>query len=103
MARNVTFTVTTVPAVLPAGIADGQMLLMQILDTATPPNVVATANVPSPTLTNTFTGIADGSYSANVQALDSNGNPLGVAVTQAFTVADLLFNQPVGPISITVT
>lgn len=103
MARNVTFTITTSPAVLPAGIADGKMLLMQILDTATPPNVVATANVPSPTLTNTFTNIADGSYVGNVQALDSNGSPLGTAVTTPFAVSDLLFGQPVGPISITVT
>ena len=88
MARDVTYTVTEAPAVLPAGVVDGLMLLMQILDTATPPNVVATANVPYPTLTYTFTDVADGSYVANVQALDSNGDPLGTAITQAFTVAD---------------
>jgi len=103
MTRDVTYTVTVTAAVLPEGVADGQALLMQIQDTSTPPNVIATATVPSPTLTNTFTGIENGSYVAYVTALDSTGNPLGIPVTQAFTVADLLFNQPVGPLSITVT
>jgi hypothetical protein len=103
MARNVTFTVTTAPAVLPAGVADGAMLLMQILSTDPVPVVVATANVPAPLLTNTFTGIADGSYIASVTALDSTGAPLGIAVTQPFDVSDLLFNQPVSPIAIVVT
>jgi hypothetical protein len=103
MTRDVTYTVTVTAAVLPEGIADGQTLLMQIQDTSTPPNIIATANVPSPTLTYTFTGIDNGSYVAYVCALDSNGNPLGTPITQAFTVADLLFNQPVGPLAITVT
>jgi len=103
MARNVTFTVVTAPAVLPAGVADGASLLMQILSTDATPVVVATATVPAPALTTTFLAVADGSYTASVQALDSTGAPLGTAVTQPFTVADLLFNQPVAPIAITVT
>jgi hypothetical protein len=103
MARNVTFTVTTAPAVLPAGVADGAMLLMQILSTDATPVVVATANVPAPLLTYTFTGIEDGSYIASVTALDSTGAPLGIAVPQPFDVSDLLFNQPVSPIAIVVT
>jgi hypothetical protein len=100
MARDVSITVPVVPAVLPEGIAEGLMQI-SITDTATPPNVIATQSVAA--LTALFTGIANGSYMAVAQDLDTTGAPLGTPVSQAFTVADLLFNQPVGPLTITVT
>jgi len=100
MARDVSITTPVTPAVLPAGVAEG-LMQFTITDTATPANVVATQNVAG--LTALFTGVADGSYIAVVQDLDTTGAPLGTPVSQAFTVADLLFSQPVGPLTITVT
>lgn len=100
MARDVSITVSTVPAVLPAGIAQG-LTRFSILDTSVPPTVVATQDVAG--FSALFTGVTSGAYDAQVQALDTNGNPLGTPVVTPFTVIDLLFEQPVAPLSITVT
>jgi hypothetical protein len=100
MARDVSITATTTTAVLPPGVAQG-LTQFSILDTAVPPVVVATQNVSG--FTALFTGVANGVYTAEVQALDTNNIPLGAPVVTPFTVVDLLFNQPLAPLSVTVT
>lgn len=101
MARDVTITITTtIPGVLPPGVAQG-LTQFTILSTDVPPVVVATQQVAG--LTALFTGIENGLYTAEVQVLDTTGGNLGVPVTQSFTVVDLLFQQPVAPLSVVVT
>jgi hypothetical protein len=100
MARDVSITATTTTSVLPPGVAQG-LTQFSILNDAVPPVVVYTQTVSG--FTALFTGVENGVYTAEVQALDTNGNNLGTPAVTPFTVVDLLFNQPLAPLSVTVT
>jgi|SRR5271155_5303688 len=100
MPRNVSVTATTISGVLPPGVAQG-LTQFSILTTLIPPTVVDTQNVSG--FTALFTNIDNGVYTAEVQTLDTNGNNLGTPVSTPFTVVDLLFDQPLSPLSVVVT
>ena len=100
MPRNVELSVTTVPTVLPPGVAAG-LMRFSIVDTLIPPNVIATQDVSG--TTSLFLGVINGIYVAVVQALDSLGADLGVPATGPCVVADLLFAAPVSPVNVVVT
>jgi hypothetical protein len=100
---KVIIAIATVVATLPAGIEAGP-LRIALLDQAG--NVVQ-----AQTLTGveaTFTGIADGEFTATAVRLDSTGANLGDVITQAFTVALVVppvpatFDAPTG-LTISVT
>jgi hypothetical protein len=105
MPRNVSVTFSTLPAVLPPGTSQGvaAAYVVSILDTAVPPAVVASQNLAAGVFTALFTAIANGAYVAQAQALDSTGAVLGVPAPTPFVVIDLLFNQPVVPLTVVVT
>jgi hypothetical protein len=100
MPRNVELSVTTIPAVLPPGVAAG-LMRFSILDTLIPPNVIATQDVAGTTAL--FLSVVNGIYVAVVQALDTLGADLGVPATGPCVVTDLLFASPVSPVSVVVT
>jgi predicted phage tail protein len=79
---QVIIKVATTPLPLPAGVTAGS-LRFQLLDASN--NVAATQEATDTSVT--FDNVADGAYTATVQRLDSAGNPLGGAVSHAFTVA----------------
>jgi hypothetical protein len=87
---NVTLNITTTPATLPAGIIAG-LLALSITDTAGNPvndangEPIAAQQVSGTSAT--FPNVAPGDYLASAVRLDSNGSPIGTAVTQGFTVA----------------
>jgi hypothetical protein len=105
MPRNVSITFVTTTAVLPPGVSQGvsAAYVVSILTNATPPVLVTSQNLPAGTLTALFTSVANGSYIAEAQALDSNGSLLGTPADTPFTVIDLLFNQPTAPLAVVVT
>ena len=102
MTRNVTVTIGTVPAVLPAGVSAGGMVVSLL--NAADSSVADTSTLPegAPYVAS-FTGIADGDYIAQAQAIDSTGADLGTAIQTPFSVSDLLFDSPVAPLGVTVT
>lgn len=105
MPRNVAVTFVTAPAVLPPGVSQGvaAAYVASILTNAVPPVLVTSQNLAAGTLTALFTGVANGSYIAEVQALDSVGGLLGTPADTPFIVVDLLFNQPTAPLAVVVT
>jgi len=104
MTRNVTVTVVTAPAVLPAGVSAGTSAALAVsLLNAADNSVAATQNLAAGVLVADFTGVADGDYVAQAVALDSTGADLGAVVQTPFTVADLLFNQPQSPLAVVVS
>jgi len=101
MPRDVAVTITnTIPGVLPPGVAQG-LTRFSLLSTDLPPIVIAVRQVTG--LSALFTGIENGEYAVEVQVLDTGGGTLGVPLTQPVTVTDLLFQQPVGSLSVVVT
>jgi hypothetical protein len=104
MPRDVQVTFTTLPAVLPPGETQGvaDAYTVSILNAADS-SVYATQNTAAGVLTALFTGVANGLYIAQAQALDSGGAVLGLPADTPFTVIDLLFDQPVVPLVVTVS
>lgn len=84
----------------PSGLKQGNTRF-QILDSAG--TVAATQDVAA--LQATFTGIADGDFTATAQLLDTAGNPLGTVLSKAFTDGAPVVTtfQPLNDISVTVT
>lgn len=87
---NVILNITTAPAALPAGVIAG-LLALSITDPAGK-SVNDASGQPLTTqqvagTTATFANVGAGDYLASAVRLDTNGTPIGVAVTQAFSVA----------------
>ena len=86
---NVTLDVITAPIALLAGVAPGQLSL-SITDASGKPvndtngNTIAAQRVDG--TSGTFANVPDGTYLASAVRLDSSGNSIGTAVTQAFAI-----------------
>jgi uncharacterized protein with FMN-binding domain len=102
MTRNVSVTVPTAPGVLGAGVVSGGIVVSLLNAADNSVSQAAPAVKTAPYVAN-FTGVADGAYIASAQAVDSNGNALGAAVTAAFNVADLTYDAPTGALGVTVS
>jgi hypothetical protein len=96
---NVNINITTTPTALPAGVIAG-LLAISITDTAGHPvndaNGQALATQQVSGNSGTFNSVAAGDYIASVVRLDTNGTPLGNAVTQAFSVPTSAPAAPTG-------
>lgn len=86
---NVILNITTTPTALPTGVIAG-LLALSITDTSGKPVTDHNGQVLAPQQvsgnTATFANVSPGDYIASVARLDTNGTPIGTAVTQAFTV-----------------
>jgi hypothetical protein len=80
--QTVILAVATTPVALPAGIVPGKLRFsIQVADLSQP---AVTQDVDGTTAT--FADVADGSYTATLQRLDSGSQPLGAAFIQSFAV-----------------
>lgn len=86
---NVTINITTTAAALPSGVIAG-LLALSITDSAGHPiNDASGQPLVSQQVsgnTATFANVLAGDYIASAVRLDTNGTPIGSAVTQAFSV-----------------
>jgi len=103
---NVTINVVCAPMTLASGIVPGQLSL-SITDGSGKPVSDSAGNALAPQKVNglaaTFSNVPDGSYLASAVRLDTNGDPIGTPVNQAFSVSAPGVTTYDAPQSITVT
>ncbi|GAC1405508.1 MAG: hypothetical protein NVSMB6_00150 [Burkholderiaceae bacterium] len=103
---NVILNITTSPLALPTGITAGQLSLAITDVTGKPVNDASGNSISAYVGTETqatFVNVAAGDYLATAVRLDTNGNAIGTAITQSFTVPHPTVATYDAPQSITVT